>query len=114
MRDGYPTGRRRGRSVSAETVRSAWPLFLCFRPGGVDVTSRRTLEDPVETRRHPLRVVTIVITIPAIVLAGGFFLRLPPLPGLGSTRLVTSSMLRLLKFGSCHHQYCTTYLLSTP
>ena len=28
--------------------------------------------------------------------------------------IVTSPMLRLLKFGSCHHQHCTTYLLSTP
>ena len=86
MRDG-PTGRRRGRSVSAETVRSAWPLCLCSRLGGINVASRRTLEDPIETGRHPLRVVTVVITFPAVVLAGGFFLRLPPLPGLGSTRL---------------------------
>ena len=86
MRDG-PTWRRRGRSVSAGAVRSAWPLFLCSRSGGVDVVSRRTLEDPVETRRLPLGVVAVIITVSAVVLAGGFFLRLPPLPRLGSTRL---------------------------
>jgi hypothetical protein len=26
---------------------------------------------------------------------------------------VTSPMLRLLKFGSCHHEHCIAYLLST-
>ena len=55
-----PTWRGRGRGVSPRAVISAWPLLLCPRPGGVDAASRRTLEDPVEARRHPLRVVTVV------------------------------------------------------
>jgi len=58
-------------------MRPAWPLFWCSHPRGVDVTSRRTLEDPVEARRHPLGVVAVVVAIAAIVLAGGFFFRLP-------------------------------------
>jgi len=57
------------------------------RPQGVGVASRRILEDPVEARRHPLGVVAVVIAVSAVVLAGGFFLRLAPLPRLGSTRL---------------------------
>jgi len=86
VRDGS-TWRRRGRSVSAGAVRSTRPLLRRSRPWGVDVASRRTLEDPVEARRHPLGVVAIVIAVSAVVLAGGFILRLAPLPGLGSTRL---------------------------
>jgi len=86
VRDG-PTWRRRGRGVSAGAVRSAWPLLWRSRPWGVDVTSRRTLEDPVEETRHPLGVVAIVIAVSAVILTGGFFLRLAPLPRLGSTRL---------------------------
>ena len=78
------TWRRRGRGVGAGAVRSAWPLLWRSHPRGVDVASRRTLEDPVKARRHPLEVVAVVI---AVVLTGGFFLRLPPLPGLSSTRL---------------------------
>ena len=73
MRDG-PTWHRRGRGVSAGAVRSAWPLPWRTHPRGVDIASRRTLEDPVEMRRHPLGV---VITISPVVLTGGFFLRLP-------------------------------------
>jgi len=38
-------------------------------------------------RRHPLGVVTAVIAVSAVILIGGFFFSLPPLPGLGSTRL---------------------------
>jgi len=86
MRDG-PTWRRRGRVDSAGAMRSAWPLLWCSRPGGVDVASRRTLEDPVEARRHPLRVVAVIIAVSTIIFTGGFFFRLPPLPGLGSTHL---------------------------
>ena len=86
MRDG-PTRRGHRRSVGAGAVRSAWPLLWRPHPWDVDIASRRTLEDPIETRHHPLGVVAIVITVSAIVFAGGFFLRLPPLPGLSSTRL---------------------------
>ena len=82
-----PTLHRRGRGISTGAVRPAWPLFWCSRPRGVGVASRRTLEDPVEARRHPLGVVVIVVAIAAIILIGGFFFRLPHLPGLCSTRL---------------------------
>ena len=82
LRDG-PTWRGRGRGVSAGAVRSAWPLLWRSYPRGIDVASRRTLEDPVEARRHPLGIVAVA----AVVLTGGFFFRLPPLPGLGSTHL---------------------------
>ena len=71
------TGRGRRRGVSTGAVRSAWPLLWRFHPWGVDVASRRTLEDPVEARRHPLGVVTVIVTVSTIVVAGGFFLRLP-------------------------------------
>jgi len=84
---GDPARRGRGRGVGAGTVRSAWPFFWRSHPQGVDVASRRTLEDPVETRCHPLGVVVVVIAVSVIILTGGFFFRLPPLPGLGSTRL---------------------------
>ena len=83
VRDG-PTWRRRGRGDGAGAMRSAWALFRRSRPWDVDIASRQTLEDPIETRRHPLGVVAVVITVSAIVFAGGFFLRLPPLPGLSS------------------------------
>ena len=80
---------RRGRRwvVSAGAVRSTWPFLWRSRLRSVDVASRRTLEDPVEARRHPLGVVAAVIAVSAVILIGGFFFRLPPLPGLGSTRL---------------------------
>jgi len=84
---GGPTWRGRRRGVSAGAVRSAWPLLWRSCPRGVDVASRRTFEDPVETRRHPLGVVATVIAVSTVVLTGGFFFRLPPLPGLGSTHL---------------------------
>ena len=77
MRDG-PTWRRRGRGVGAGAVRSAWPLLWRSYPRGVNVASRRTLEDPVKARRHPLRAGAVVITVSTIVLTEGFFLRLPP------------------------------------
>jgi len=73
--------------VGTRAVRSAWSLLCRFHPWGVDVASRRTLEDPVEARRHPLGVVAVLITISTIIVAGGFFLRLPPLPGFSSTRI---------------------------
>ena len=86
MRDGS-TRRRRRRSGSVGAVRSARPRLRSPRPWDVDTASRWTLEDPIKTRHHPLGVVAVVITVSAIVVAGGFFLRLPPLPGLSSTRL---------------------------
>jgi len=67
-------------------VRSAWSLLWCFPPRGVDVVSRRTLEDAVEVRRHPLVVITVLVIV-TIIVAGGLFLRLPPLPGFRLTRL---------------------------
>jgi len=68
--------------------RSAWTLLWRTRLRGISVGSRRTLEDPVEPGRHPLGIVaTVVVAVPAVVLTGGFFFRLPPLPGLSSTRL---------------------------
>jgi len=82
-----PTWRRRGRGVRAGAMRSARALFRCSRPRGVDVASRRTLEDPVKTRRHPLGVVAITIVVSTVILTRGFFFGLPPLPGLSSTRL---------------------------
>jgi len=83
-----PTRHRPGRGVSARAVRSAWPLLWRSRPRGVNVASRRTFEDPVKATRHPLGVVTIVVTVAAaVVLTRGFFFRFPPLPGLSSTRL---------------------------
>jgi hypothetical protein len=81
------TGRGRRRGVSTGAVRSAWSLLWRSHPRGVDVASRRTLEDPVEARRHPLGVVAIVVAIPTIILTRGFFFRLPPLPRFSSTRL---------------------------
>ena len=75
----------RGKSVGPGTTRSARTLLWRLRPGGVDVTSRRALENPIEARRHPLGVVAVFVVI--VIIVGGFFLRLPPLPGFGSTRL---------------------------
>ena len=86
MLDGS-TRRRPRRSVSTGAVRSAWPLLRRPRPWDVDIASRRTLVDPIETRRQPLRVVAVITAVSAIVVAGGFFLRLPPLPGFSSTRV---------------------------
>jgi len=54
---------------------------------GIDVGPRRTLEDPIKTGHHPLRVVTVVVIIAAIVLIEGLFLRLPPLSRFRSARL---------------------------
>ena len=68
-------------------MRSAWTLFWRSRPWGVEVASRQTLKDPVEARRHPLGIVAVVVAVAAVVLTGGFFFRLPPLPGLSSTCL---------------------------
>jgi len=67
-------------------VRSTWLLLWRSHPWDVDVASRQTLEDPVKARRHILKIVDVVITIPAIIFTRGFFFRLPPLPGFGSTR----------------------------
>ena len=82
---GNLTSRGHRTGVGTGAVRSAWPLLGCFRPWDVDVASRRALEDPVEVRRHPLRVVVVLIS--TIIIAGGFFLRLPSLPGFCSTCL---------------------------
>jgi len=68
-------------------MRSARAFFRCSSLRGVDIASRRTLEDPVKTRCHPLGVVAITIVVSTVILTGGFFFRLPPLPRLGSTRL---------------------------
>jgi len=84
---GSPTSHGRRGGVSTGAVRSAWPLLWCSHPRGVDVAKRRTLKDPVEARRHPLGIVAVVIVVPAIILTGGFFFRLPQLPGFSSTRL---------------------------
>ena len=67
---GGPTWRRCRRSVSAGAVRSTWPLLWCPCSWDVDIASRRTLEDPIETRRHPLGVIVVVIAVSAIVFAG--------------------------------------------
>jgi len=81
------TGRGRRRGVTTRAVRPAWPLLWRSHPRGVDVASGRTLEDPIEARRHPLGVVAIVAAIPAVILTRGFFFGLPTLPGFSSTRL---------------------------
>jgi len=81
------TSRGHRGGVGTRVVRSAWSLLWYFLPRGVDVALRRTLEDPVKARRHPLGVVAVLITISTVIVAGGFFLRLPPLPGFRSTRL---------------------------
>jgi hypothetical protein len=76
----------RGRGIGARTVGSAWAPRRSFRPRSVDVALRWTPEDPVKTRRHPLGVLTVLVIV-VIFLAGGLFLRLSPLPGLGPARL---------------------------
>jgi len=81
------TGRGHRRVVSTGALRSAWPLLWRFHPWGIDVASRQTLEDPVEARRHLLGVIAVIVTVSTIVVARGFFLRLPPLPRFSSTRL---------------------------
>ena len=58
-------------------LRSAWPLLWRSCPRGIDVASRRTVEDPVEARRHPLGVVAVIIAVSTVILTGGFFFRLP-------------------------------------
>ena len=75
----------RGRSVGPGTTRPARTLIRHLRLGGIDVISRGALEEPIETRRHPLGVVATLVVV--VVIVGRFFLRLPPLPGFGSTRL---------------------------
>jgi len=81
------TGAVGGRLPLLPLKRPAWSLHWRFRPRDISVGSRRTLEEPVEARRHPLEIVAIVVAVATVVLTGGFFFRLPPLPGLGSTRL---------------------------
>jgi len=77
----------RGRLPLLPLKRPAWSLLWRSRLRDISVGSRRTLEDPVTPRRHPLGVVAAVVTVTAIVLIGGFFFKLSPLPGLRSTRL---------------------------
>jgi hypothetical protein len=60
-------------------------LLWNFHPRDIDVATGRTLEDPVKARRHPLRIVAVIVIV--IIFAGGFFLRLPPLLGFSSTRI---------------------------
>jgi len=56
-------------------VRSARTLLWNFCPRDVDVATGRTLEDSVKARRHPLRIIAVLVIV--IIFAGGFFLRLP-------------------------------------
>jgi hypothetical protein len=96
---GVSTGAARGRLPLLPLKRPAWPLLWCSHPRGVSVASRRALEDPVEARRHPLRVVAVVVAIAAIILVGGLFLRLPPLSRLRSAylqRLALEALLLLI------------------
>ena len=81
------TGMVRGRLPLLTFTRPAWRPLRDFRPRDVDAGLRRALEDPIETGRHSLRIVAVVVTIAAIILIGGFFFGLPPLPRLCSTRL---------------------------
>jgi hypothetical protein len=53
---------------------------------------RWALKDPVETSRHPLRIVAAVITIVAVILVGRVLLGLPPLPRFRSTCLQRLSL----------------------
>jgi hypothetical protein len=80
------TSHRHRRGVGTRAVRSAWSLLWCFPPWGVDVVLRRTLEDAVKVRRHPLGVITVLV-ITTIIVTRGLFLWLPPLPGFRPTRL---------------------------
>jgi len=101
MGDG-PTQRRHWRGVSARTARRRLHLLAIAgparrslrgsRPRDGEVGLRRTLEDPVEVGRHPLRIVT------AIVLVRRVLLRLPPLPGLRPTCLERLTLEILLLF----------------
>ena len=91
-------GAARGRLLLLPFKRPAWPLLWCSHPWGVDVASRRALEDPVEARRHPLGVVAVVVTIATLILIWGFFLRLPPLRGFRSARLQRLAIEILLLF----------------
>ena len=92
------TGRGHRRGASTGAVRCAWPLLWRSHPRGVDVASRRTFEDPIEVRLHPLGVVAVALAVSAVVFAWGFFLRIPPLPGLSSTRLQCLAVVVLLLF----------------
>ena len=64
-------------SVASQETRLA-PLWGS-RPWGVNVALRWTLENPIKTGRHPLGVIAVVVTIAAVVLIGGLFLRLLPM-----------------------------------
>ena len=70
-------GVARGRLPLLPLKRAAWPLLWCSRPWGVDVGSRRTLEDTVKQGRHPLGVVAAVVTVADLVLIRELFLGLP-------------------------------------
>ena len=58
-------------------TRPAWRPLWDSRLWDIDAGLGRALEDPVETGRHSLGIIAVVVTIAAIVLVGGFFLRLP-------------------------------------
>ena len=53
-----------------------------FHPQDVDIGLRRALEDFVETSRHPLGIVAIIITVVAVVFLKRILLGLPLLPRL--------------------------------
>ena len=107
MGDG-PTLRRRRRGVDVRTAQRRLPLLAIAasarrslrgsRPRDGDVGLRRALEDPVETGRHPLGVVTAVVALIVVVLVGRVLLRLPPLPGLRPTCLQRLTLEILLLF----------------
>ena len=65
---GRPTCHGRRRGISTGAVRSACPLLWRSHPRGVDVAKRQTLKDSVKARRHPLRIVAVVIAVLAIIL----------------------------------------------
>jgi len=64
------TGAVGGRLPLLPLKRPAWSLHWCFHPQDISVGPRRTLEEPVEARRHPLGIVTIVVTVATVVLTG--------------------------------------------
>jgi len=67
---GWPDLAQVQKECQRGAVRSTWPLLWCPCSWDVDIASRRTLEDPIETRRHPLGVIVVVIAVSAIVFAG--------------------------------------------
>ena len=81
------------------------------RPRYVDVGLRQILEDFVEASRHPLGIVTIIITLVAIVLVRGIFLRLSLLPRLRASFLERLPLKVLFLFFSLFQVLCGLLLL---